>query len=181
MINHARHRGTAITETALAVPIILFFLAMTYGLFRLATVEQSASLAARRQTMEKNVRFQALEDIEAIPDRVSADRLPAPVELPDLSGDSSGDLLRSYESLPNASALGGGWDYLEAYAEVSANFGDIYVVREGLVVRPPWTVYGFPRVNTQHPEEAGEVLRWYFENRDSTLNDSTRRRLGLRE
>ncbi len=173
-------RGTCVTELAMVAPIIVFFMALSYGLWRLSAVENQAFATAHNATAEKSVRFLSLEEIEAPPDFVDASRSPEAAAIPVLPGVSE-STLRAFELLPNSAAHAGGAVYFEPITGISEDFGGFNIARDGMVVRPSWVFNGFPYVNSQHPTERDEVRDWYYEAQDATLPREMRERLGLSE
>ncbi|MBL8746320.1 MAG: hypothetical protein JNK58_08200 [Phycisphaerae bacterium] len=171
-------RGTAVTELALVAPIILLFMTLAYGLWRLTITEHDAFSAAETATAEKAVRFMSLTEIDAPPPFVPDSRTPEVAEVPMLSGVTEATL-RAYASLPNSAAHAGGALYMEQMTDIGEDFGGFNLARDGMVLRPSWTFNGFPMVNTQHPAERDAVREWYYDAQEVTLTRDLRDRLGL--
>lgn len=176
----ACRRGTAVTELAMVAPIIVVFMTLAWGLWRLTIAEHDALMQADVATSRKSVRFLSMGEILSPPDYVDSSRTPEVIEVPVLPGVSE-PTLRDYASLPNMSAHAGGSVYMEQVTEISADFGGFNLARDGMIVRPSWTFNGFPMVNSQHPEERDEIRRWYDAAQDATLPRDLRDRLGLNE
>lgn len=173
----ATRRGIALTEMALLAPVILLFMSIAYGLWRLTATEQAAFAAAQAAMSRKAVGFQYLSDLHESPEGIPESRVPVVVAVPSVPGAER--TLRAVEDLPNYAAHSGASAYMEQVLDISEEFGGYDIWRDGIVVKPSWTFAGYPLVNTQHPSEALEVQDWFFDAREETITPSRRDALGL--
>lgn len=164
----------------MVAPILVIFMTLAYGLWRLTMTEHRAFAQARDAAQQKAVRFLTLGMIDDPPDFIPDDRTPGVAPLPVLSGVNEATL-RAYQSLPHHAAHAGGYDFLEQMEEISEDFGGTNVARDGMVLRPSWTFNGFPMVTTQHPDERDQVREWYYAALDATLPPDTLDALGVAE
>lgn len=135
----ASRRGTAVTELAMVAPIIVMFMTIAYGLWRLTITEHDALALAQNATNEKSVRFMTMGELEQPPDYVAEDRTPRAADVPILNRVNE-RTLRAFSTLPNMAAHAGGAFYMEQMTEISADFGGFNLARDGMVVRPSWTL-----------------------------------------
>lgn len=177
-------RGTVTVEASLAMITLLFFLLMSPALWKIWANEGLVRAEAARETMRLTSTFLDVNQYQVLADTLMNDPLALlngqeaeAAEIPDLDPPSG---CEGVEDLPNKVVIG------SASREVKYSDGGLVgykgklnIRRAAYTLRPSWTWQGYPFVHTQDLNERSDIVDWYTEAYEETLDEDTTDALAL--
>lgn len=177
-------RGTVTVEASLAMITLLFFLLMSPALWKIWANEGLVRAEAAQQTMRLTSTFIDLNQYQVMMDTLMSDptallsgQSAEAADIPDLDPPSG---CEGVSDLPNKVVIG------TAKREVKYSDGGLVgfkgkldIKRAAYTLRPTWTWQGYPFVHSQDMNERSDIVDWYTEAYEETLDEDTTDALAL--